>query len=107
MPCSAAPCHAVNGMAPHNAPSSSPTDDDKLYTNRTTYVSKACGGLKRVVPADPQQSALIKLLSGPCGMTPRMPYGCSPEAGDVDEAKPEENEFRRTAARPVPRKVEW
>lgn len=38
--------------------------------------------MKLVDPGKPAQSALVKILSGPCGMTPRMPYGCSAEAGD-------------------------
>ena len=83
MPCSAAPCHGVNGMAPPGKPLElPPTNDAQLYTNLTTYVSAACGNLKLVTPGDPAQSALLKILSGPCGMTPRMPYGCTADAGD-------------------------
>lgn len=83
MPCAAAPCHGVNGVAPPGRPLElPPNDDDKLYMNLTTYVSKACGDLKLVTAGDPTQSAIIKILSGPCGMTPRMPYGCSADAGD-------------------------
>jgi hypothetical protein len=47
-----------------------------LYTTLTTHVSKACGNLKVVEPGQPENSALIKILKGPCGLTPRMPYGC-------------------------------
>lgn len=83
MTCAAAPCHGVNGMAPPGRPLELPTNDDqKLYTNLTSYVSKACGDLKLVEPGNPSKSALVKILSGPCGMTPRMPYGCSTAAGD-------------------------
>jgi hypothetical protein len=82
MTCAAAPCHGLHGMAPPNHPLELPTNDDALlYTNLTTYVSKACSN-KLVTPGDPTQSALLKILRGPCGMTPRMPYGCSADAGD-------------------------
>lgn len=83
MPCAAAPCHGVNGMAPPGKPLElPPMNDQQLYTNLTTYVSKACNNTKLVTPGNPSQSALIKIISGPCGMTPRMPYGCSPDADD-------------------------
>lgn len=57
-------------------------DDQKLYAALTSYVSKACGNTKLVDPCNPGKSALVTILKGPCGMTPRMPYGCSPAAGD-------------------------
>jgi hypothetical protein len=83
MTCAAAPCHGVNGMAPPSKPLELPTNDDqKLYTNLTTYVSKACNDTTLVTPGKPEQSALLTILKGPCGMTPRMPYGCTTEAGD-------------------------
>lgn len=83
MPCAAAPCHGVNGAAPPARPLElPPNNDQQLYTNLTTYVSKACGDLKLVTPGNPAQSAILKILTGPCGMTPRMPYGCSADAGD-------------------------
>jgi hypothetical protein len=83
MTCAAAPCHGVNGMAPPGKPLELPTNDDqKLYTNLTTYVSAACNNTKLVTPGKPEQSALLTILTGPCGMTPRMPYGCTTEAAD-------------------------
>ena len=83
MPCAAAPCHGVNGIAPPDHPLELPQGDDhKLYTALTTYVSKACGNTKLVTPGDETKSALVRILQGPCGATPRMPYGCSAEAGD-------------------------
>jgi len=83
MPCSAAPCHGVNGVAPPDHPLELPPNDDRqLYAILTSYVSRACNGKKLVVAGDPAASALITILEGPCGMTPRMPYGCSAEAGD-------------------------
>jgi hypothetical protein len=83
MTCAAAPCHGVGGVAPPSKPLELPPNDDRqLYANLTTYVSTACNDTKLVTPGQPAQSALITILSGPCGMTPRMPYGCSTEAGD-------------------------
>ena len=83
MPCFAAPCHGLNGKAPPDHPLELPvTDDPRLYTTLTTYVATACAGRKLVVPGKPEQSALVSILGGPCGATPRMPYGCSSEAGD-------------------------
>lgn len=81
--CAAAPCHGINGAAPPDDPLELPTnDDDLLYKNLTSYTSKTCGNIKLVDPGNPTQSALIKILKGPCGTTPRMPYGCSEETGD-------------------------
>lgn len=83
MPCSAAPCHGVHGMEPPDRPLElPPTDDTQLHMNLTTYVSKACDDTRLVTPGDPAASALIKILRGPCGATPRMPYGCTAEAED-------------------------
>jgi hypothetical protein len=83
MPCSAAPCHGVNGAAPPDHPLElPPTDDQRLYANLLSYVSKACNNTKLVDPCNPTQSALVKILKGPCGATPRMPFGCSAQAGD-------------------------
>lgn len=82
MPCSAAPCHGINGAAPPEHPLELPPNDDaQLYQNLLSYVSNACNA-KLVDPCNPAQSALVMILKGPCGVTPRMPYGCSPEAGD-------------------------
>jgi hypothetical protein len=83
MTCSAAPCHGVNGVAPPDHPLElPPTDDQRLYANLMSYVSKACNNTKLVDPCNPAGSALVTILKGPCGMTPRMPYGCSAQAGD-------------------------
>jgi hypothetical protein len=83
MTCAAAPCHGVGGVAPPADPLELPTNDDLLlYTSLTTYVSKACNNTPLVTPGNPAQSALVTILNGPCGMTPRMPYGCTAEAGD-------------------------
>src|SRR6185312_17362924 len=70
MPCSAAPCHGVQGMAPPGRPLElPPSNDAQLYANLTNYVSAACDNTKLVKPGKPAQSALISILSGPCGMT--------------------------------------
>lgn len=83
MTCAAAPCHGVGGVAPPDNPLALPTNNDPLlYTNLTSYVSKACSDTQLVNPGNPAQSALVTILNGPCGMTPRMPYGCSAQAGD-------------------------
>jgi hypothetical protein len=70
-------------MAPPDRPLELPTNNDQLlYANLTSYVSKACNNTKLVTPSNPAQSALLTILKGPCGATPRMPFGCSAEAGD-------------------------
>jgi hypothetical protein len=84
MPCASAPCHGVGGMAPPGKPLTL-HDDPDLYTNMTSYVSAACGNLKLVTPGKPDESALLKILKGPCGKTPRMPYMCSTEACIPDD----------------------
>jgi len=88
MTCAAAPCHGINGAAPPDRPLELPTNNDQLlYTNLTSYISKACDNTKLVTPGDPTQSALVRILKGPCGATPRMPYDCSVEAGDCIPAE--------------------
>jgi hypothetical protein len=83
MTCAAAPCHGVGGVAPPDKPLELPTNNDPLlHANLLSYVSKACNDTKLVTPGNPAQSALLTILKGPCGMTPRMPYGCDPQAGD-------------------------
>ena len=55
--------------------------DDQLYSRITARVSANCGNLPVVNPGKPQESALVRILQGPCGPTPRMPLGC---VGDQD-----------------------
>ena len=50
--------------------------DDQLYTRVTSGISVKCGNLPIVNPGNPQESAIVKILKGPCGSTPRMPLGC-------------------------------
>lgn len=61
--------------------------DDALYTTLTTYSTKNCGPLVKV--GNPQESALIRLLKGPCGETERMPYGKCFQDGDEGCVSPE------------------
>ncbi|AUX37683.1 hypothetical protein SOCE836_099130 [Sorangium cellulosum] len=48
----------------------------ELRTRLTSHVSENCGNLLIVNPGKPEESALIKILKGPCGDTPRMPLEC-------------------------------
>jgi hypothetical protein len=57
--------------------------DDQLYTRLTTRISANCGNIPIVNPGKPQESALVKILKGPCGPTVRMPLGC---VDDLDTA---------------------
>ena len=61
--------------------------DDKLYTTLTTHMTKTCGPV--VKPGSPQDSALVKLLKGPCGGTDRMPYNKCVEDADEGCVRPE------------------
>jgi hypothetical protein len=74
--CASASCHDENGVAPPGDPLSL-QDDANLYTNLTTHISANCGNIPVVTPCKPDQSAIIKVLRGPCGATPRMPYECA------------------------------
>jgi hypothetical protein len=61
--------------------------DDKLYTTLTTHMTKTCGPV--VKPGSPQDSALVKLLKGPCGETDRMPYNKCVDDTDEGCVRPE------------------
>ena len=54
--------------------------NDQLYTELTTHISVICGNIQLITPGNPEQSALVKVLKGPCGVEPniipRMPNGC-------------------------------
>jgi hypothetical protein len=78
--CASAPCHATGSMEP--PPPRLPLtlqDDANLYHNVMSYTSTACGNIPFVNPGKPQESGLIKILSGPCGATTQMPFGCTGE----------------------------
>jgi hypothetical protein len=81
-PCATADCHGANGNAP---PGNHLTlrDDADLYKNLTTHISADCGNIPVVNPGKPDQSALVKILKGPCSAkTVRMPLGCLEEQGN-------------------------
>jgi hypothetical protein len=61
--------------------------DDKLYATLTTHMTKTCGPV--VKPGSPQDSALVKLLKGPCGETERMPLNKCVEDTDEGCVRPE------------------
>lgn len=74
-PCVASDCHGGTHMELPLL-----VVNDQLYTELTTHVSVACGNIPLVTPSNPEQSALVKILKGPCGVPPddipRMPNGC-------------------------------
>jgi len=47
--------------------------DDELYATLTGHTTETCGPL--IKAGSPQDSALVKLLKGPCNGTDRMPLG--------------------------------
>jgi hypothetical protein len=78
--CSSAPCHPLGGMAP--PPPLIPLilqDDASLYSNMMSYVSVNCGNVPLVNPGKPNESGLVRILSGPCANTLQMPFGCTGE----------------------------
>jgi hypothetical protein len=80
--CSGADCHGGND---HNV---SLLVNSQLYTTLTTFISK-CESLPLVTPGMPAQSALLKILKGPCGPIRQMPDGCT--GGEFGNClKPEE-----------------
>ena len=84
MPCASAPCHAEGGMAPPAHPLVL-QDTPQLYATMTSYVAAECGNVRLVNPGKPDESALLRILKGPCGVAPRMPYMCSGDACIPDE----------------------
>ncbi|WP_437587570.1 hypothetical protein [Sorangium sp. So ce1000] len=48
--------------------------DGELHMRVGSHITKNCGAL--VNPDNPEESALIKILEGSCGATPRMPLEC-------------------------------
>jgi hypothetical protein len=84
MPCASAPCHATGGMNPPDNPLTL-QNNAALYANMTSYVARDCGNMRLVEPGKPDQSALVKVLMGPCGAVPRMPYMCSGDACIPDD----------------------
>jgi hypothetical protein len=62
-------------------------DAGKLYATLTSHVVEGCGPVLK--PGSPQESALIKLLKGPCGGVDRMPLGTCNADGDEACIEPE------------------
>lgn len=79
--CASAGCHGAGGMVPPGRPLTL-ADDDQLYTHLTSYTSVACGNVPLINLSNPAESGLVKILKGPCGMTPQMPNGCTVQDGN-------------------------
>lgn len=77
MSCFGNGCHGQEG----NPLQMTVTDDAKLYTTLLTHMTATCGAM--VNKANPAESAIVKLLKGPCNGTDRMPYQMCFE-GDTD-----------------------
>lgn len=75
---------ACFGAGCHNDPQNplNLTLNDQLYTRLTAATSKSCQNLKVINPGNPGESALVKLLNGPCGTLPQMPEGGNPIPAD-------------------------
>jgi hypothetical protein len=70
-PCVASDCHGMGTANPLTL-----AVDDGLYMRLTTTMVPNCGNIPVITPGNTQRSALVMLLKGPCGDTPRMPNGC-------------------------------
>jgi hypothetical protein len=77
--CTASDCHNVVSPNPLHMPED---NDDQLLTNLETAVAPDCNCMTVLVPGHPEQSAIVKLLKGPCGKLPQMPNGCKPADGN-------------------------
>jgi hypothetical protein len=74
--CDGSDCHGGNEFNPLSL-----VRDDSLYMNVTTFVSAKCENLPLVDPGNPDGSALIRVMTGPCGDLRQMPDGCIPGEG--------------------------
>jgi hypothetical protein len=70
--CAASDCHGNNEANPLDL-----TIDDELMMNLLNTTSEACGNVPVVDPGNPEGSALVMLLKGPCGELERMPRNCN------------------------------
>lgn len=77
MSCFGNGCHGQEG----NPLQLTVTDDAKLYMTLLTHMTATCGAM--VNKANPAESAIVKLLKGPCNGTDRMPFQMCFE-GDTD-----------------------
>jgi len=69
--CNASDCHGhpANDLSLAGSPT-------EMYDHLINTVSEECGGLKVVAPNDPNASALVRLVKGPCGTREQMPEEC-------------------------------
>lgn len=81
--CIGSDCHGGNEFNPLNL-----VRDDGLYERITTFVSTKCEDLPFIDPGNPEGSALMRVITGPCGNlmqavpgAPVMPPGCTPGEG--------------------------
>jgi hypothetical protein len=78
----AAPCHGVGGggLNPLEMPM---RDDGALMRVLESTMSPDCGNIPIIKPGDPANSAMVKVLAGPCSTdVPQMPYGCDPASNN-------------------------
>jgi hypothetical protein len=78
----ASPCHGVGGggLNPLEMPMK---DDGALMRVLESTMSPDCGNIPIIKPGDPANSAMVKVLAGPCSTTvPQMPYGCDPTSNN-------------------------
>lgn len=73
VPCNGSDCHGHPGN-PLDLKVDTPQE---LYDHLLSTVSEKCGGLNVVAPGDPGNSAIVRLLKGPCGELAQMPDGCT------------------------------
>jgi hypothetical protein len=65
-------CHEAGGCLPQVF-----KNDDTLYDTLMTHMITRCENKLLVVPGDPENSALYRVLHGDtCGTVTRMPQGC-------------------------------
>jgi hypothetical protein len=74
--CFGSDCHGGNEFNPLDL-----QIDEELYMRLIEGTSMECDGLPYIDPGNPDGSALIRLINGPCGMTGQMPAGCTPGEG--------------------------
>lgn len=72
-PCNGSDCHGHEAN-PLDLKVDSPQE---LYDHLLSTISVKCGELPVVDPGDPGNSALVRLLKGPCGDLAQMPDGCT------------------------------
>jgi hypothetical protein len=81
--CFGGSCHDSENLYFHLlGPDHALLSDDALYTFMKGYMTRNCGPLINL--ANPGESAIVKLLKGPCGATPVMPMDkCYEDKGTI------------------------